>query len=96
MWHHVAVIFYGGSKADLATHLKLYVDGRLETITGRRPQQIATSTGEDASIPVTIGRYIDMRANFPKVYTRGQVDELYIVEGALTPRQIVELRDHNT
>ncbi|MCB1090325.1 MAG: FecR domain-containing protein, partial [Verrucomicrobiae bacterium] len=36
-WHHLAFRFVGGSgEGDLATHLHLYVDGKLESISGYR------------------------------------------------------------
>ncbi len=95
LWHHVAVVFHGGKDANLATHLKLYVDGKLETVTGRRPQRINTLTTAADSAPVTIGRYIDRRSSIPKACFEGQFDELYIVEGVLTPQQIASLRDNN-
>ena len=44
-WHHVAVVYLGGSDSDVASHVKLYVDGRLETLSGRRGQFIRTDTG---------------------------------------------------
>ena len=95
LWHHIAVVFYGGDHADVTTHLKLYVDGRLETTTGRRPQRIDTSIASDRSIPVTLGRYMDHRLKIPRSYFVGQIDELFIVEGALNPSQIVMLREKN-
>ncbi len=94
-WHHVAAVFYGGHDADLTTHVKLYVDGRLESITGRMSQHVSTAGDDGQATPVTLGRFIDSRANKRQKYFRGQFDELVIVEGALTPAEIVALLESN-
>ena len=95
LWHHVAVVFHGGAKADLATHIKLYVDGNLEKVSGRRSQSVLTSTNDPTSNPVMLGRYIDHRSKFVDRYFRGQIDELYIAEGILTHKQIASIHNHN-
>ena len=95
LWHHVAAVFYGGEHADVTTHVKLFVDGSLETITGGKTQRIKTLLDSSLSVPVTIGRFIDVRKDYPKAYFTGQLDELYIVEGPLSLTQIQSLRDRN-
>jgi len=45
-WHHVAVRFLGGNEADIATHLHLFVDGKLENISGWRSARIESGSAE--------------------------------------------------
>lgn len=94
-WHHVAVVFHGGVGADVTTHFKLYVDGRLETLTGRKQQVIKTDTTSPIAEPVVLGRYIGQWANREKFYFEGQLDEVFIFEAALSPSQIVRLKEKN-
>ncbi len=95
-WHHVAAVFHGGSNADVSTHLKLYVDGRLEMTTGRRQQSIVTETNEPSSVPLTLGRFIDVRSKRMEAYFVGEIDELYIAGGAITPDEVVRLMKVNS
>jgi hypothetical protein len=39
-WHHLAFRFVGGDNAAMASHLQLFVDGQLETISGIIPGQV--------------------------------------------------------
>ncbi len=95
LWHHVAIVFHGGRGANLSTHVKLYVDGRLETVTGKLQQQILTDTSTPGAVPVTLGRFIDSRAKVLTSYFIGELDELFIVDEAMTPSQIVRLKESN-
>ncbi len=96
LWHHVAVVYHGGSDADVSTHLKLYVDGRLETVTGRRQQKIVTDIAAPNSVPLTLGRFIDVRSKSMDSYFIGDIDELHIFTEALRPSEIVRLMKSNT
>ncbi len=95
LWHHVAIVFHGGRGANLSTHVKLYVDGRLESITGKLQQQISTDTSTPGAVPVTLGRFIDSRSKVLTSYFIGELDELFIVDEAMTPSQIVRLKESN-
>jgi hypothetical protein len=90
-WHHLAIVYHGEAGADVTTHIKLYVDGRLDPLSGRRPQRIQTDTTSPAAVPLTLGRYLDYRANYPRLYFHGEIDELHLIEAALTPAEIEKL-----
>lgn len=88
-WHHITSVFIGGDNADVATHVRHYVDGRLEGVSGYQPIKINTATTAPDSQPAFIGKYI----NRDGWYLRAAIDEMYIFDSALTPAQIVMLRD---
>ncbi|MCH2206967.1 MAG: FecR domain-containing protein [Lentisphaerales bacterium] len=88
-WHHITSVFIGGDNADVAPHVRHYVDGRLEGVSGYQPIKINTATTAPDSQPAFIGKYINRNG----WYFRGAIDEMYIFESALTPAQIVMLRD---
>ncbi len=94
-WHHVAIVYHGEEVADVTTHIKLYVDGRLETLTGRRPQRIFTDISSAGAMPLTLGRYIDARREKPDHYFQGDIDDLHIIDGALPPSAIQQLFTEN-
>lgn len=94
-WHHVASVFTGGRNADAATHIRHYVDGRLEGISAYRSQLINTNAGPQTPIPAMIGRYLQ-QGNKDFQSFNGSIDELYLFNAALTPAQILSLRDSNT
>lgn len=100
-WHHVAVVFHGGHNADVTTHVKLYVDGRLETLTARKQRRIATGTlaqgrrSQATTFPVIMGRYLGQWRDRPIFYWRGALDEVRIHSAALTPSEIVALMEKN-
>ena len=71
--------------------MKLYVDGRLETLSGRRSQFIRTDTESPQAIAVTLGRWLGNWPGKEPFYFRGAVDEVRIFEEALSPSQIAEL-----
>lgn len=94
-WHHLAVVFLGGPRANVATHVRIYVDGKLETLTGRRQQRINTDTRSADAQPLTIGRYLGNRPGKGPFYFEGDLDELHVFEGPLLPSQIVRLMKRN-
>ena len=87
-WHHVVSMFIGGEKPDVATHVRHYIDGKLEGVSGYQARRINTNISDPDTQPVYLGKYI----NHDKWYFRGKVDEFYIFDGALTPHQISLLR----
>jgi len=95
-WHHVAIVLLGGAKANVATHVRLYVDGKLEPLTGRRPQHISKDARAAGSQPLVIGLCPGARKNQTFASFEGDIDELHVFEGALLPKQIVRLIKHNT
>lgn len=96
-WHHVVSLFIGGQYADVATHIRHYVDGRLESVSGSRRQRIDTQLTSRKSVPLIMGRKVDYERHNPENYRtfEGLLDEVFIIDGALEPRQITNLLYHN-
>jgi hypothetical protein len=95
-WHHVAVVYLGGAEADVSTHIRLYVDGRLEQISGRQQQVIATDTRSGIAEPLNIGRYLGRWPGREPFFFEGGLDEVQVFEEAILPAQIVELSQAGT
>jgi hypothetical protein len=109
-WHHLVSIFIGGEDPDVATHVRHYVDGRLEETSGFQRSTITTGTGE-GSLSLLVGHHMTgamflkrnaekspgERRDWNPYFTgfRGDLDELYIFEGALTPVQVWRLYKKN-
>jgi hypothetical protein len=96
-WHHVTSLFIGGQYADIATHVRHYIDGRLEGASGDLPRRIDTELAHPRSVPVIMGRKVDYDRRDGKTYRtfKGDLDEVLIVDGALEPRQILNLVRQN-
>ena len=94
-WHHVAVVFLPKQKPEGGAQIKHYVDGRLDTVTwshlGRK------ASGELADPPPTgeetlwLGQGMGTGAE----RFRGQLDEVFLADRALTPQEIRYLMNHN-
>ena len=80
-WHHVAAVALGGE--GIPTFL-LYVDGQLENVARNTIEVMETETEEEGAKMVRFGHqhYSDTRT------LRGTLDEVYIIESALTGNQI--------
>jgi len=97
-WHHIAVVFSPkakGDKGEGAMQLRHYVDGRLETAAIKRagkrvkgPETLAGTTEE----ALWIGRAMDRADDEP---FHGAIDELFVADAALTPREINHLLREN-
>lgn len=94
-WHHLAVVYLGGPKANVATHVRIYVDGKLEPLTGRRQQRIDTDTTSANAQPLTIGRHLGQSQGRGPFFFEGDLDEVHVFEGPLLPGQIVRLMKRN-
>ncbi|XPF95773.1 LamG-like jellyroll fold domain-containing protein [Colwellia sp. RE-S-Sl-9] len=93
-WHHIAVVLYGGEQSDISTHVLLYVDGKLEKTQKKSIAKINTTLNDPLSRSLSLGRdigYINHSKGLNKNHFRGSVDELFIVEAALEPKQIKQL-----
>ena len=90
-WHHIAVVFLGGETTDVSTHVRIYVDGRLDKISGRRQQVIATDTTSESATPLVLGRYLGTWKNRGPFYFDGTLDDVRVFEKALLPSQVVGL-----
>lgn len=95
-WHHLAVVYLGGAGPDVSTHVRIYLDGRLEPLSGRLQQEIRTNTRSENAKPLAVGRYLGQWKNRDPFYFVGDLDELHVFEGALLPRQIVRLMERNS
>ena len=92
-WHHVAVVLNPGRKPDVM-QVRQYVDGRLENATTRRvAKKMIARGGVAAGAPepdkLTIGAGLD------GTLFRGELDELFIADRALTPQEIRQLMHRN-
>lgn len=94
-WHHLAVVYLGGPRPNVATHVRVYVDGKLELLSGRRQRIIDTDTTSTAARPLTLGRHLGGNRGKSQYLFEGDLDEVYIFHGALLPRQIVKLMTRN-
>ena len=90
-WHHIAVVFLGGKTTDVSTHVRIYVDGRLEKISGRNQQISATDTTSESATPLVLGRYLGTWKNRGPFYFQGTLDDVRVFEKALLPSQVVGL-----
>jgi ferric-dicitrate binding protein FerR (iron transport regulator) len=88
-WHHITIVFLGGPGSGTGSHLRHYVDGRLEPTTAVKARAISTVVSGPKALPLSIGRRIESDAYFRTF--KGELDELYILPTALTPEQIQAL-----
>ena len=91
-WHHLAVVCLAGPKANVATHVRIYVDGKLEPLSGRRQGPIETDTTSFDAKPLTLGRHLGKNGG----QFDGDLDEVHVFEGALLPSQIMRLMKKNS
>ena len=99
-WHHVAIVFSPDPDPDSNVDVKQYVDGRFEG--EGKPSPPGTEISAKYSTPQTsavsdvlflgcrIGNSGPRKDRF-----RGEMDELWVADGALGPREIVELMKFN-
>lgn len=98
-WHHVAVVFVPASAGEPGWQIKQYVDGRLEGVSSgaagrKRPAQVALDSTDERQDQFWLGRHI-AGAHRVKDRFRGDLDELFVIDRALTPGDIVHLMDFN-
>jgi hypothetical protein len=98
-WHHVAVVFAPNPKAPARTHVKSYLDGRLEAtsfVRGARTHWKKAGAA-DVRFAAEGGLWIG-RNPFQGPQSngfRGELDELYLIHRALSPREIQHLLSKN-
>ncbi len=100
-WHHVAIVFVPGDRAEAPAQVKQYVDGRLEesaTKPDRKRRSVTAPTldaSDDAAKDIVwIGRRLGKTARHSERF-RGALDELVIADRALAPHEIVQLMTEN-
>ncbi len=102
-WHHIAVVFIPHWRNENAIQTKLYVDGRLEGVTARygirrknpnnrrNPEPPPAVRAEPALDIVTIG---GSSQESPRRF-HGDLDELFVFDGRLSPAEIARLMTTN-
>ncbi|MCU0797705.1 MAG: FecR domain-containing protein [Akkermansiaceae bacterium] len=97
-WHHVAVVLYPASRADIGKHVLVYLDGQLEALSRRSLLALNTRTDE-GNHGVWIARNVTHDPQSPHPlhggFFRGAVDELSIFDAALSPEEIRSLMEIN-
>jgi len=91
-WHHITSVYLGGVNGNTADRIRLYVDGKLEKISGSLNQKIDTETQGE---PLMLGSLIEDISRSYNHGFRGALDEFYLFEAALTPRQVRKLYKQN-
>lgn len=96
-WHHIVSVYIGGNSPDIAAHVRHYVDGKLEPVSGIKqlPVDIDTTTDTERSIDNLKIGYRKRKAQDSEVMN-GAIDELYIFDAAILPSQITNLKDFNS
>lgn len=94
-WHHIAVVFVPGT-GDAPVQVKQYVDGFLES-SAIIPGRTRGPAGQpDPTLDDTLWIGSRLGATGPRQERfRGEIDELFVVEGALEPQEIVQLEQNN-
>lgn len=89
MWHHLTVVMYGGVAASTATHVLLYVDGRLESTTRKSVRFINTEPSPDPH-GIWLGRNLSQYDPSPPSasFFRGELDEVHVFSAALDQSMI--------
>ena len=90
-WHHLAVVCFGGTKRNVASHVRIYTDGHLESPTGRCLRHSDSDPTPVMARSLTIGCYHGREAGC----FEGDLDEVHVFEGALLPGQIARLMKRN-
>ena len=91
-WHHVAVVFIPIGSEDGPVHVTQYVDGKLEGTTVRGLKMKRAAQDSSKADVLWLGRAPGKRM---KGGFRGDMDELFVTERALSPAEIVLLKTEN-
>jgi ferric-dicitrate binding protein FerR (iron transport regulator) len=95
-WHHVAAVFTGPSGAKSLGSVLVYVDGQLERRTfGVGHVQLKTDTATSKAELVQFGRQV-LLVSRQREYFKGAIDEVFIVDSALTGNEIRRLMKNNS
>jgi hypothetical protein len=96
-WHHVAVVFEPGEDPETPVAVKQYVDGRFEG-EGHPSPPVATRFTAENTAAVVDAVWLGCRLGNSgprKDRFRGEMDEFFLADGALGPREIVQLMKEN-
>lgn len=90
-WHHVAVILTPARRNPEKFQVRQYVDGRFDGVSNRRPMKRAQPLEAALDDHLWLGcASLGSREHF-----RGAIDELYVIDRALSPQEIHELMERN-
>ena len=87
-------MLYEGRPANVATHILIYVDGRLESAARKSVMRINTDITGPMAQRVAFGKNSAVRSaanKLPKHTFRGDLDEVTLCPAALSQKEIVEL-----
>lgn len=91
-WHHVAIVWKPSKSSEKPGTLEAYIDGFPDTLTVKQPDNLTSPPNSPISIGAT------MHQNYPEYHAgslRGHIDELFIIEGALSQENINHLKQYN-
>jgi hypothetical protein len=91
-WHHIAVVLYDDATPRDSTHILLYVDGQLEPAYRKSIYEVRTAGERPDASNVMLGR--DLSRSGRHVF-RGTVDEVFIVNAAMSQESIQHLMSTN-
>lgn len=105
-WHHCAVVMYGDEEGqpNTATHILLYVDGKLEPAARKSVRVVDTVTSSEGEVKahgIWMGRNLTFaQEGVPSAasngrFFRGEIDEMVICDMAMNQTQIVRLMETN-
>ncbi len=90
-WHHVAVILTPARRHPEKLQVRQYIDGRLDGVSMRRPVKRGQPLDIAADDRLWLGRASEESSeNF-----HGAIDELYLIDRALSPQEIHLLMEKN-
>lgn len=101
-WHHIAVVYVPGSDPDAPMQVKQYVDGRFEG--DGHPSPVGSKTGPtsaggaDEPAPAVDSVWMGCRLGISgprKERFVGALDELFVIDRALGPQEILHLMNDN-
>jgi hypothetical protein len=92
-WHHVAAVYLSNGGVNGRGIALLYVDGQLQHRTfGKRIVTLDTVVRSGDSEPVQFGRQV-MRATPQQEYFKGAIDDVFIIQRALSGDELRVLMD---
>ncbi len=94
-WHHVAIVYLPTQKSAATAQIKHYIDGRLDTVTWKHAGKKAA--GERAEVVTASDETLWLGQGFGEGAERfrGQLDEVFVADRALTPHEIRHLMKNN-
>jgi len=96
-WHHIAAVMYAGRNATAATHVLLYVDGKLETAEVKSTRSIDTDIKSESAVKLQLGKNLGTALGLiqEKNFFRGWIDEVFVADEVLSLNQIRGLMKDN-